>query len=312
MPIHKHSPKNFFCHGTLAQLILFMVIIFFFTPFAQTSSAPGPKKTQDTELVKKASYYRSLGYELLPRYPEGWVIRTGKYVAIDDVAISRGQAAIIESGTSIYFEAGKRILIDGKLQSKGTLRKQVLLTNVPFNQSYIPISVADSLWGGIEVGVAGVVDFEHTAILNARKGIAATGKPDSIKLNCVDIKNVLGVRLSSGLNSIVLLDTTCLIFPRIIDIKKDLTIANPNWDPTRTLAISTGILLGGTIAAAVLTAIYYNKAKDGSNPNQVNPDGDLAKSSYYAAQIFGGGTLIAFSATSISFIINQKSEKKLR
>jgi hypothetical protein len=293
-------------HAKKVYLLLLLGILLQTSAFAQNSSFSELKPSQDKELSKKASYYKDLGYDLLSRLPEGGIVPAGKYVAINDLAISRGQTVTIQAGTLIYFEAGKQIFIDGKLLSNGTSTSKILLTNIPFDQSYIPVFASDSLWGGIEVGISGVINLSYTQIQNAKQGINASGSSDLLKLDCVDIRGIDQNRFTFNQTQKIIADTTCFSFPPPSLIDKTILTKEPNWKITKIWGLSTGVLIVGTIASGIITKIYYDKSMESNIPYQVNKDGDMARNVFYSVQVCGGASIAATISTTISFSINKK------
>lgn len=152
-------------------------------------------KSSDISRVK-TEHYRLIGFMVLPAFFTDSIVGPGKYVGIEDATIRKGTSLQIRPGTTLMFEAGKKLVVEGRLVAHSNSSFPITLSNVPLNVRYFKVVNPDSLWGGIEAKAGSIIELSDITISCSICGISGAEKPESLRVKCLNVSRQVTVPVS--------------------------------------------------------------------------------------------------------------------
>lgn len=199
----------------------------------------------------KANHYREAGLQVLPAFFTDSVLGPGDYVGLEDATVRGNINLRIHPGTTVMFEPGKRLIVEGKLAAFAKPSEPITLTNVPLEKRYFKVMNPDSLWGGIHVESGGAVYLERVTVSCAETGLTNSGMPDTLTVECVGMVNrVVEPFALSGIETSVD-DPACLSLRYPKDTPKLPTVETVDESPERPERKRFGLRLGFSGLTAV-------------------------------------------------------------
>jgi hypothetical protein len=213
----------------------------------------------------KAEHYAHLKIFVLPIYIGSDTIGPGTFVAIDNIFITGNARVELKPGTTILFEPGKRLTVEGELFAVGEKERPIVFNNVPLAERYIKVATVDSLWGGIESKPGSTLTLKNVTLKNSFGGVNAPAKGGTFE--CLDLASVAGAMFSVAGKPELVVNPDCFNFP--IPAVKNVSDGKPrkHWTKGRVaLTTTTGILLAGAVSAAFILNNqgfqYHNNANN--------------------------------------------------
>jgi hypothetical protein len=300
-------------HINYRQHVLLIILLLLFSPAGLIADSDY-YNLQSIDITKdKTSFYNKYGYSILPEIKNNYTIPTDTFVCINDLVVPEGTLVTIQKGTHLLFESGKQMLINGTLSALGDSLEPIILTNVPFEQSYIPLAQKeDSIWNGIETGLKGKINLKHVAIKNTRQGIITSSSSDSLTLKCINFFNVLG-------KSINCTDTMFTGNATCFSLNKQIVVPPLSEKHLYNSNINRHLIISGvnTLAFSALTgALFYYKNKSVAKANnattiyKVNGNADRAHTMRNLAIASGLLAGAGVSWCTITFTIKYSNKNK--
>ena len=131
-----------------------------------------------------------------------WTASAGPYHVINDVTVPSGTTLVIEPGTSVYFDAGMSLNVQGVLMARGTQYERIRFTSVP-NAAFVPdrpngvtgLPDGPPRWNGIHFqnSTAGENIIAHADFEYAQSSLGSIGLDQSAAV--IDDVSIRGTRL---------------------------------------------------------------------------------------------------------------------
>ena len=297
------------------------------------ATALGQPNSSAGVLAKKVEHYQTKGYSVIKAgdFPPAGINNSANYVVVSHpyhnvLRVPALKTVTLEPGTRLFIEPGIKMQVDGHLNAAYAGFSGVVASDL-----YLGQMIANKNWRGIGVAETGSLNFKGVTIQDADSAINSIASANSLHIECLKIAEKQDCAVKIQGVCIPVEDPTCFTFEKkYVDLRRfntkaqpdsnnsivlpplssaqQITLIKPDLKPTQIWGITTGALLCGTIAAGIITKIYFDKSNNGTNLNQVNADGDIANSSFLALQITGAATGIALIGTTISFTITKTKE----
>jgi hypothetical protein len=265
--------------------------------------------SEDSVASEKITHYQRLGYVMLPKFRSDGTLKAGKYFAIDDFVVQKGNVLTISDSTSIFFEPGTNLTVEGCLITKGSRANRVVLSNIPAFQ--LALQRTDTLWNGLTLGNGGTVKLNETDIRNARNGIVVANGNDSLSLECINFSGIRFDRVRVEKSVKILPDTACIDYYFNHKSFKETIPITPVMNRTvhrlRTAALCGTILFGAaSLSSYFISRSYYNKA---TNSTSLVKEPEFEKTSNLAltaCAVSGGACALSALTYLFTFKINIK------
>ncbi len=94
------------------------------------------------------------------------------YITVEDVLVRRGAVMTLTAGSTIYFKANTRFIIEGTLQVEGTAESPVRFVKLDSDNYYKPLKESQpNFWDGIFISEGGSAVLRNTEISGSKYGI---------------------------------------------------------------------------------------------------------------------------------------------
>lgn len=296
------------CGEIFFSFVIFFLFGFVTVAFPYDDSIGFDLLPEDSITKEKITHYTNLGYKQLPKFTTNGKLNAGKYFAIDDFVIKKGVVVTISDSTSIFFEPGTNLTVEGYLISNGSEASRVVLSNIP--DSHLALQRQDTLWNGLALVNGGRVSLTETDINNAWNGIIASNESDSLQLNCVNLNGIRFERIHIANSLKIISDTNCINYCSIC--KPDVIIPivppiNKSVHKIRTTALCGAVLFGAaSLTSYFISRSYYNKAK-GSSSLVDEPEFEKnSNMALTACAVSGGACAVSALTYLFTFTINVK------
>jgi hypothetical protein len=261
----------------------------------------------------KAEHYSAIGMYVLPIFLGTDTIGPGTFVAIDNLVIKKSCRITVVAGTTILFEPGNRLFVEGALCAVAAKGRPIEFTNVPSSDRFIKVATSDSLWGGIESKTGSRLLLGNVTLRHARSGIAAFAKTDSISMDCINLSSVTGNRFLIDGMAATIDNPDCFSFSSTLSSAKskpEVSRKRRYWNPGRIALLSgTGLACAGAITAALTLNSqgydYHQKANVAGTTTEINSYLDKSDAAFDKRNIgwIVGGVMAAGVVLSITIPI---------
>lgn len=238
--------------------------------YAQSQTDEEKLSIQRDILTDKAAFYENRGMKMLPGTSGAFIAGPGKYVITGNCTIAPGAKLVVKAGTTVFFENGSSIEVQGELVTKGDTRSEVIFTSLPVSDHYLPPVDDHSTWKGITVNDGAGIELNNTALSNCEKSIIISDNCKYVTFSCVSFKNSGDYHIFFDKKPVIFDNSRCADFSFNMGnsaVASEKTAAKPEVNDSREkrspAKIVTVSLFGAAAAGCFIAGtVMHSKAKD--------------------------------------------------
>lgn len=212
------------------------------------------------------TFYRSRYLVALQGEQEGSYPKN-KFVVTDDVFIRKGTTMKLSPGTTVFFKANTRIIVEGKFIVSGNENQPVKFIRLEQDQYFSsPPEAQDNRWDGLFVYEEGSVEIKHAEISGSKYGLEAVPQAGEVRIDTSSFQDNRYWNLKVNGKIINKENHAVLSYPGEIEVNKgkpDLNMTSPEKSTGKKIlryssAAFTAVGLGVGIYGLVQNLHHYD------------------------------------------------------